>query len=45
MIAQVQIIQRKSIHAAEQALLKGEAFIKKLLKKNAVETILVRQFR
>ena len=31
MIAQVQIIQRKSIHAAEQALLKGEAFIKKFM--------------
>ena len=31
MIAQVQIIQRKSIHAALQALLKGEAFIKKFM--------------
>lgn len=31
MIAHMQIIQRKSIHAAEQALLKGEAFIKKFM--------------
>ena len=31
MIAHVQIIQRKSIHAALQALLKGEAFIKKFM--------------
>ena len=31
MISHMQIIQRKSIHAAEQALLKGEAFIKKFM--------------